>query len=428
MPSRSIPTRDLITCPVMRIQMAKMDQREMSHLPNTNETDVPQVYKNWLSSLAGNSLDSASEFPLFTDATVIGAIMSGLGPYQILNTVPTATRRMSSPALVLRIDYHLGIESLPEGITKTKTSENHYHGGRLTDESASLVSLCLGMRLKAGGCTRDFYPGSDPRGRPSSRDAYRDPIPTTANQQTAVLPYTLGERRLNGAIDSLQSLTLLSPASATAIVKAARLYQEAVWISESEPHLSWIMLVSAIEVAALHWRTATGSPVKRLEAAKPELAAILQEAGGDDLLTRVAEQISDSLGATKKFVDFVLEFLPNPPEKRPPEKFQLSWDRNVLKETLRTVYGWRSRALHGGIQFPYTMCESPIKFGFGYCEKPGGGTSAFGAYWTEEDTPIYLHTFEYIVRNALLKWWASMAEESSIILQISILSERMSTQ
>jgi len=32
-----------------------------------------------------------------------------------------------------------------------------------------------------------------------------------------------------------------------------------------------------------------------------------------------------------------------------------------------------------------------------------------GVVWTREDTPILLHTFEYIVRGALLKWWLSLA-------------------
>jgi hypothetical protein len=42
-------------------------------------------------------------------------------------------------------------------------------------------------------------------------------------------------------------------------------------------------------------------------------------------------------------------------------------------------------------------------------EKPLGlATGTRGAVWVAEDTPMLLHTFEYIARKALLKWWESM--------------------
>ncbi len=35
-------------------------------------------------------------------------------------------------------------------------------------------------------------------------------------------------------------------------------------------------------------------------------------------------------------------------------------------------------------------------------------TMANGGVWIIDDTPILLHTFEYIVRGALLNWWVSL--------------------
>jgi len=32
-------------------------------------------------------------------------------------------------------------------------------------------------------------------------------------------------------------------------------------------------------------------------------------------------------------------------------------------------------------------------------------SSAMDGTWVAKDTPILLHTFEYIVRNALIAWW-----------------------
>ena len=46
---------------------------------------------------------------------------------------------------------------------------------------------------------------------------------------------------------------------------------------------------------------------------------------------------------------------------------------------------------------------------YGFSEKPFGyATEAYGAIWIAKSTPMLLHTFEYIARNALLKWWESM--------------------
>ena len=42
-----------------------------------------------------------------------------------------------------------------------------------------------------------------------------------------------------------------------------------------------------------------------MNVSRPELARILQEAGGDELLESVARQIVPYMGATRRFVDFM---------------------------------------------------------------------------------------------------------------------------
>lgn len=131
----------------------------------------------------------------------------------------------------------------------------------------------------------------------------------------------------------------------------------------------------------------------------------------DGISSQVAEYIADSLGSTKKFVDFVLTFIPPPPPLRPAEWGQHSWDPQEMKNTMRLIYGYRSKALHGGRPFPAPMCEPPFRYvdWEAPAEKPiGGGKSTMGDTWLAEDTPMLLHTFEYIVRHSLLKWWKSM--------------------
>ncbi len=80
----------------------------------------------------------------------------------------------------------------------------------------------------------------------------------------------------------------------------------------------------------------------------------------------------------------------------------------AMKKSLAKVYGYRSDALHGGIPFPPPMCAVPHQHDGLAAETPGTAYSALGAVWTKKDLPMFLHTFEYIVRGALLKWWQSM--------------------
>lgn len=178
----------------------------------------------------------------------------------------------------------------------------------------------------------------------------------------------------------------MSGGNVATLVRAARLYQDAVWIAEGQPELSWIMLVSAIEAAAKHWWSVDDSPGKRSRTSK---------------------------GVTRKFVRFVLSFLPDPPAQRPPQTAQHRWSEEAMRRSMHMIYTWRSKALHEGIPFPLPMCQPPHRFDDLYTEKPLGLAHGAGdAAWSGEQTPMLLHTFEYIARNALLKWWKSMVPPS----------------
>lgn len=61
-----------------------------------------------------------------------------------------------------------------------------------------------------------------------------------------IVPGVTGTRAL--ATDLLPVCPMLSPADATALLRAARSYQEAVWICEGDPGLAWLLLVSAYDL------------------------------------------------------------------------------------------------------------------------------------------------------------------------------------
>jgi hypothetical protein len=296
----------------------------------------------------------------------------------------------------------------------SKTDISHYHGGTIVDEIAALASLCLGVRIRAGGVSRYFTnPDKEPLGVPVAWN--RRPIPSLdLDKDRLVLPHVPVSCGLTG-LQRLGLLPHLSPDQSIALVRAARLYQDALWLAEMEPALAWLMFVSSLETAANQWKSENGTPAERLRYSRPDLVEILRSNGGDDLVQNVAAQIEASLGATKKFVDFTLHFLPEPPSQRPRENFQISWDKKHMNKVLRCVYGYRSSALHGGTPFPAPMCEPPFSNSENeYAEKGTVGLSAgFGGnVWLAKDVPINLHVFHHIVQGTLLQWWGKMANRS----------------
>ncbi len=295
----------------------------------------PVSYQNWKAKLEGHPPKYALEFPLFTDAHITGQIEEGYGPYQFFNTIAIAPSKTLTSSIILRVEDHLPEVDISK-LKMIKTDTDHYHGGWLSDEVAALLSLCLGIRAKAGGSTRRFELNGDPRGRPEHYTMYSNPVSLPKLNRSPILPFSFGPHLLNDAI-YLQRLPEISAQEAMALVRAARLYQDAIWVSESEPALAWLMFVSSIETAADYWR------------------------------------------------------------------------KENLKKSLRKIYDWRYRSLHGGIPFPLPMCEPPFVHQGRFAEKPIGlASQAHGATWIAEDTPMLLHTFEYIVRKSLLSWWNSM--------------------
>jgi hypothetical protein len=271
----------------------------------------------------------------------------------------------------------------------------------------------MGIRLKAGTMMRIFEPNADPRGQPVAWDSSEDPM-VPRHFQAPVLPQVLGTHSLD-KVAPLATLPELTPQDAVDLVRAARFYQDALWMVESTPELSWLMLVSAIEIAAGRWRVNKASPLERLRFSKPDLVAHLEEAGGSALAQEVATEFADSMGVTQNFVDFIIEFLPNPPEIRPPEVFQYPWTREALTRAMKRIYNWRSKALHSGIPFPAPMCRPAHKrHEGGFVERAtiGAAMGTRGGVWQDKDAPMALHLFEYITRGCLLKWWESLVPSS----------------
>jgi len=246
---------------------------------------------------------------------------------------------------------------------------------------------------------------------------WQRPEPTlTYGLRGLTIPELLGNHSLMD-LSMLETYARLPAFEATSLIRAARLYQDGLWLCESEPSMSWLMLVSAVETIANCWRSSQDPAVARLRASKSAFVEYLENLGVTGLIERVAEEFSDSLGTTKKFTDFLLEYMPEPPATRPELFGQVEWSELNLKKIMRLVYSYRSKALHDGQPFPAPMCESPVMFGGDSppMERPIAlASSGMGGTWLAKDIPMFLHTFEYIVRKSILSWWKSAAQAGEV--------------
>jgi hypothetical protein len=384
-----------------------------SREPTSESSEAgPDGWANWRAFLDGHR-GEADEYAWYSDGTFVGEALGPLGPYELLNALPVGDGL--APRLVLRAEYCrleliAAAGKLVDSVADDrfpKTDVTLYHGGGLEQELAALVSLAVGVRVRSGGRTRHFSAG-DARGSPIDESAapYFSPA-----RGRSLLPFSAGQVDIDSAVELLSPYPRMSGSSAIALVRAARAYQQALWVADSDPTLSWLYLVTAAEVAAKQWAGATGTDVEWLAEWNPGVAKALL-GSPDEVVAAVARQLKGITGALRAFREFVITFLPGPPDQRPPDYFQLNWDREQMRAHLNKVYNWRSKALHESTPMPVPMCIAP--YWPNDWSVPAEVPAAEATYgvegvWNRDDCPMLLWTFEYIVRAALLRWWGELA-------------------
>lgn len=357
---------------------------------------TPRSILNW--RLYDTSIPSPyiSELYLYSDAHFI-AEAKEIGPYAFLNTVAHAGIGSEShlkPVIALRFRHCIPNTSP----AMTESNFGHYHGGTEFDEIAAIVSLELGCRIQAGPVVRDFAPDTDPLGTPRQLHLHKVPsLPPIATKP--LMPTSAGKRDLRD-LHALSRIIYLTDEESAAMVKAARLYQQAIWIADTNPELSWILLVSAVEAVTQFKPALTTDNIAELRRSYCQATAKLS----DELLGPLADALAGLFGSTRKFVNFLIEFGPEPPNERP--EFSLfDFSKTGITKSMQTIYKYRSKALHEGVAFPAPMCSAPMSLAGGYEEIPTGlAAYSKGATWMKSDLPCHLYIFEYLVRGSLLNW------------------------
>ena len=260
-------------------------------MPDAPPSSGSSAFRTVHRALADEPSEVALEFPFYTDTHIMGT--GSYGPFELLNPV-RIDRRTDVAAVVLRVEFHLPryVSELP-----TDQGNEHYHGGGIEDEVAALTSLELGVRMKAGPASRRFELDEDPRGSPVAYEqALRDSPQLPRAGSRPVIPSLLRDATLGTRL--LQRLTEISPSGSVKLTRSARLYQDAVWIADSAPELSWLLLVSAIETAAVHWRTEGEDTYESVRSSGSPLVKAVRDAGGEELLQTLAPQLAELTGST----------------------------------------------------------------------------------------------------------------------------------
>jgi hypothetical protein len=119
----------------------------------------PESYENWRLAGSGQPPPFTTEYPIYSDAHVTGAIFEGYGPYQLFNTVPFHQEfHVALPVVVLRMAEHRTAIDFNDPGQMSRTQDDSYHAGGIADEVAAIMSLCLGIRAQAGDTSHVLAP------------------------------------------------------------------------------------------------------------------------------------------------------------------------------------------------------------------------------------------------------------------------------
>lgn len=358
-------------------------------------------YRNSVLQKQADKKRAIYEFIIYSDSTFSDEVKNG-DVYSFLNMLPL-TNNIVSPSITVRANWFVDInETIHSG---TEAYTNDFHGGWFTDEIAALVSLKLGVRAHAGNVTRTYDYYDSEFGEPRA-DVTPCP-PLIRSKHGAIVPLAQKNIAIN-SLNIINDIGNLQESEFNYLIKSARNFQNSLWICESSPSLAWLLIVSALETAAQQWDTSQQTPLEKFKNSKPEFYEFLDTEKYREIIPLIASEFSSTFGATKKFLDFCLNFLPEEPILRP-KIGKIKWTKGELRKIFNTVYGLRSKALHTGQPFPEPMCSPPVQHdGIAEAAVTGLALSTLGGTWTPKDAPINLNTFFYMAHSILNQWWNNL--------------------
>ena len=363
------------------------------------------AWRNWKAFKDRQPETENADDELHSDRHFVGG-PSVHGPYSI--SVVTGLERTEAalamrPAGMLHVGIHTGLipEVVVDGQLVTPNSDA-YHGGNASDEIAALASLVLGVRLRVAGTSRiSGIHGPDQDESPIHLEVPRLAHPGRVGRE--YIPMTQRRPADLDQLGRLDSFPALDETTHVELVRAARSYADGLWWSNEDQNQAWLHLVTAVEIAANHRQQSSAPPHELVESLWPELWSALLPAE-PDVREAVARLVAPQMRATRKFVDFMTECAPDPPDVRPAWG-ELEWSE--MAAHARLIYRYRSGALHSGKPFPLPMMEPAREEQNGAIQEVPWGLNSggLGGVWDAAESPMLLSTFEHIARGSLLSWW-----------------------
>lgn len=358
-------------------------------------------YRNSKLLNEGADIISIVEFMIYSDSRFTNDVLNGKA-YSFFNMIPFSVDEVTS-TITVRVNWSVDINRTIFSGTEPHTSD--FHGGWYNDEIAALTSLKLGVRAHSGTVTREYSYHTPEHGYPRAEQS--PPPPFTSKNKRLIVPFCKKNIDI-AALSEINKIHMLKESDFNHLIKAARSFQDSLWICESSPNLAWLLMVSALETAAQQWDRSMYNNVDKFKELKPDLFDKLNKEPYQSLIPVIADEFFSTSGAASKFRKFCVEFLPDEPVERP-EHGRIQWKKKNLKEIFNKIYDLRSYALHTGQPFPAPMCAPPDNH-FGISEKgvTALASSTLGGTWTPKEAPINLNIFFHMTHSILNKWWDSL--------------------
>lgn len=250
---------------------------------------------------------SICEYPLYTDnPRIMGAIESE--PISLLNPVIHNHKGVFLPRILLRFFNYINSEEVIDYTTQPTIDSKIKSYESAPNELSYLINLRLGIRTKIGSCTREFklpFTNNSNYGFIPNFNYYPNFEKEVLVSEYPVIPSLFNP--VNLSIEAyFKKLISLSEKNLCNVVRVAKLYSSAIFLAERSPKISWILLVSAIEVAAEAKRDGSNN-LALIKQEFPKLYDLIDLANNSkDIFKELNKAIN--LKAQQKFIKFIKNY------------------------------------------------------------------------------------------------------------------------
>ena len=273
------------------------------------------------------------EFEIITDSFFRGDCQ--YGPYYFATWEISPKQNGKERKLLFRVKQAESFQFSEGGLYRGK--------GIIVDELISLASLFYRKRFKRGPITR-------------VNDILKyHPLKYGTDMIDEEIIEGVGD--LNELANWLDKVKGLNDKYHQKFILAVKLYHQAILNIEEQPDISYLNLISAIEVLSNDIKID-----KKLSLISKNFAELINSINDEKLRKEITEAILKKEKFIKrKFVKFICDHIEDNFWKSETNIFSTVTNLEDLKKFLNNIYEQRSKTLHGGVPFPRYVFFHPLK-------------------------------------------------------------------